>query len=120
MCDSFNVIGRHRNGTTRMKSLPRIVAVTAVIFAIIHVAIVAIPVVVSGGAGESQAFAAAIFDFPIHWLLGSFAAGRGVLYGSSPTTYMLVFAVGGTVMYAAIGALAGWLLHSIGRVVRAA
>ena len=120
MCDSFSVIARHRNGTTRMKSLSRVVAVTAVIFAIIHVALVTIPVVVSGGAGESQAFAAAIFDFPIQWLLGLFAAGRGVLYGSSHTTYILVFAVGGTVMYAAIGALAGWILYSIGRAIRAA
>jgi hypothetical protein len=96
------------------------IIVTAVVFAIIHIIVVAIPVLLSGGSGESQAFAAAIFDLPIFWLLGLFPGGRGVLYGSSPSIYMLVFAVGGTFMYAAIGALVGWGMHIISRVFRAA
>lgn len=43
-----------------------------------------------------------------------------VLYGSSPSIYILAFTVGGTFMYAAIGALAGWAMRMIGRVFRAA
>jgi len=94
------------------------VIVTAGVFAIVHIIVVAIPVCLSGGSGESQAFAVAIFDLPIVWLLGFFPRGRAVLYGSSPSIYILVFAVGGTFMYAAIGALAGWGVHMIGRVFR--
>jgi hypothetical protein len=96
------------------------IIVTAVVFAIIHIIVIAIPVLWSGGAGESQAFAAAIFDFPISWLLGMFPSGRAVLYGSSPSIYILVFAVGGTCMYAAIGALVAWGVRLISRVFRAA
>jgi hypothetical protein len=77
-------------------------------------------VLLSGGSGESQAFAAAIFDLPISWLLGLFESGRRVLYGSSPLVYILVFAVGGSVMYAAVGALVGWVMHIISRVFGAA
>jgi len=94
--------------------------VAAGVLATFHIIVVAIPVLLSGGSGESQAFAVAIFDFPISWLLAALLpSGRGVLYGSSPSIYMLVFAMGGTFMYAAIGALVGWGMHVIGRVVRA-
>ena len=103
-----------------MQSLPLMIIVAAVSFALFHIIVVTIPVLLSGGSGESQAFAAAVFDFPISWLLGLFPSGRGVLYGSSPLTYMLVFAVGGTLMYAAIGALVGWGLHIVRRVFHAA
>ena len=96
------------------------VVVTAVVFALVHIVVVAIPVWLSGGSGESQAFAVAIFDLPIFWLLGLFPRGRAVLYGSSPSIYILAFAVGGTFMYAAIGALVGWGMHIISRVFRAA
>src|SRR5258707_15724035 len=103
-----------------MRSPPFIVFLTAAIFALVHIIVVSIPVLLSGGSGESQAFAAAIFDLPISWLLGLFESGRGVLYGSSPLIYILVFAVGGSVMYAALGALVGWVMHIIRRVFRAA
>ncbi len=79
----------------------------AALFALFHILVVAVPVWISGGSGEGQAFAAAIFDLPIVWLLGLFPVGRKVLYGSSPSLYMLVFTVGGTLMYAAVGALVG-------------
>jgi len=103
-----------------MRSLPRTIIVVSAIFALFHLVVVAAPVLLSGGSGESQAFAAAIFDLPISWLLGLFPSGRSVLYGSSPRIYMLVFAVGGTLMYAAIGALVGWAMRVIGRGGRAA
>ena len=80
---------------------------TAAIFALLHLIVVAVPLLSSGGSGEAQAFAAAIFDVPLFWLLGLVPAGGAVLYGSSPFAYILVFSVGGTLMYAALGALAG-------------
>jgi hypothetical protein len=98
-----------------VRSLPSVVIVTAAIFALVHIVVVSVPVLLSGGAGESQAFAATIFDLPISWLLGLFESGRRVLYGSSPLIYIVVFAVGGSVMYAALGALVGWVVHIINK-----
>jgi ABC-type Na+ efflux pump permease subunit len=89
--------------------------VIAAAFAFFHIGVVTVPLVLSGGSGETQAFATAIFDLPIFWVLGLFPGGRAVLYGSSPLIYMLVFGVGGTFMYAAIGALLGWAIHSARR-----
>ena len=92
----------------------------AAIFALFHIIVVAVPMLSSGGSGETQAFAAAIVDLPIFWLLGLFPAGREVLYGASPSFYILVFGGGGTLMYAAIGALVGRGLHTVIRAFRAA
>jgi hypothetical protein len=97
-----------------------VVIIVTTLFALFHIIAVAVPLVTSGGSGEAQAFAAAIFDFPIAWLLGLFPAGRGVLYGSSHTLYVLIFSVGGTLMYAALGALLGYAAHRIIQVFRAA
>ena len=102
-----------------MRSRTSIIIVTT-LFALFHIIAVAVPVVTSGGSGETQAFAAAVFDFPIAWLLGLFPAGRGVLYGSSHTLYVLIFSLGGTLMYAAVGALLGYAVHRIIGVFRAA
>jgi len=99
-------------------SMPLTIAVAAV-FALLHTVVVAVPVLLSGGSGEAQAFAAAILDLPIFWLPSLFPAGRAVLYGSSPTVYILLFCVGGTLMYAALGALVGRGVHSVIRVFRA-
>ena len=103
-----------------MRSNLSLTMVVATIFALFHILVVAIPVLSSGGSGETQAFAAAIFDLPLFWLLGLFPAGREVLYGSSPSVYVLVFSVGGTLMYAALGALVGRGMHSVIRAFRAA
>jgi hypothetical protein len=92
----------------------------AAIFALFHIVVVAVPVLLSRGSGEAQAFAVAIFDPPLTWLLGLVPAGRQVLFGSSPVAYVLVFSVGGTLMYAALGALVGRGIHSIIRALRAA
>jgi hypothetical protein len=92
----------------QMRTKSRIPVIAALALALVHIVVVAVPVVISGGSGEAQAFAAAIFDFPIVWLLGLFPAGRGMLYGSSHALYLLIFSVGGTVMYAAAGALIGY------------
>lgn len=103
-----------------MRPRSTLAIVMAGIFALFHIIVVAIPVLSSGGSGEAQALTAAIFDRPIVWLLGLFPAGRAVLYGSSSSTYMLVFGVGGTLMYAVAGALVGHGLHRIMRAFRAA
>lgn len=96
------------------------VVVTTALFALFHIVVVAVPLVLSGGSGEMQAFVIAIFDLPIFWLLGLFSSGRAVLYGSSPSIYMLVFGLGGTLMYAALGAVLAWAIHTARRGRRAA
>ena len=103
-----------------MRSKAPIIVAMAAIFALFHIIVVAVPMLTSGGSGETQAFAAAIFDLPIYWLLGRFSGGREVLYGASPSLYILVFVVGGTLMYAAVGALVGRGLHTVIRAFRAA
>ena len=103
-----------------MRSAAPTVLAVAAIFALFHIIVVAVPVLNSGGSGETQAFAVAIFDLPIFWLLGLFPAGRKVLYGSFSTLYILVFSVGGTLMYAAVGALVGRGIHLVIRAFRAA
>jgi len=103
-----------------MRSSLSLTIALAVIFALFHIIVVAVPVLSSGGSGETQAFTAAIFDLPIFWLLGLFPAGREVLYGSSHTAYILVFSVGGTLMYAVVGALVGRGMHSVIRAFHAA
>jgi hypothetical protein len=102
-----------------MRAKASIIVAMAVIFALVHIVVVAVPMLTSGGSGEAQAFAAAIFDLPIYWLLGLFPSGREVLYGGSRSLYVLVFGIGGTLMYAAAGALVGRGLHAIIRAFRA-
>ena len=103
---------------TKMRSkVPTIIITT--IFALFHIIVVAIPVVTSGGSGETQGFATALFDFPIAWLLGLFPAGRGILHGSSQALYVLIFSAGGTLMYCVAGAVIGHALQSIIRAFRA-
>ncbi|MGH8678511.1 MAG: hypothetical protein ACREUQ_09200 [Burkholderiales bacterium] len=114
----YTFVRRQRHRTMRSVA-PTIVAVAA-IFALVHIIVVAVPVLMSGGSGETQAFAVAIFDLPIFWLLGLFPAGRTVLYGTFPSLYILVFSVGGTLMYAAIGAFVGRGIHFVIRALRAA
>ena len=103
-----------------IRSAKTTVIVTAAIFVIFHLIVVAAPLALSGGSGEAQAFTTAVFDLPIYWLLGLFAGGRAVLYGSSPLIYMLLFGLGGTLMYAAVGALLGWGIHAARRGIHAA
>ena len=96
------------------------VIIASALFAFFHIIVVAVPVVTSRGIGEKQGFAVGMFDLPIVWLLGLFPAGRGILYGSPQMLYVLIFSVGGTFMYAAVGALLGYGIHTIIRVCRAA
>ena len=82
--------------------------VCAGIFAAIHVVLVAIPVISSGGVGEGQGLAVALFDAPLVFLMLRTHAGTCILYGClepSPIPYVIFFPVVGTLMYAVFGYL---------------
>ena len=96
-----------------------VIVVTAAVFVLLHIFGVVVPILSSGGSGESQAFAALIFDWPIWWLLGLFPNGHKMVY-SSHTFYVLIFCVGGTLMYAVIGTCVGYGVRIIIRAIRAA
>jgi hypothetical protein len=101
-----------------MRSRTLLLVSTAAIFALFHIIVVAVPVLASGASGDTQAFAVAMFDLPIFWLLSLLPAGRQLLYGASPVLYTLLFVVGGTLMYAAVGALIGGGIHFVIRAAR--
>ena len=82
-------------------------AVGAAVFGGFHALVVALPVIGTWGQGEGQAFAVAIFDLPLVEIVSLFAAGRSLLYNGPQWAYVGVFAIGGTLMYCAAGALVG-------------
>ena len=75
---------------------------------LLHLILVVMPVVTSGGSGEKQAGRVVILDFPLVWLMNCFEAGRAVLEGNVQR-YQLFISVGGTVMYIAAGIVFGYL-----------
>jgi len=82
----------------------------ALIFASIHLLLVVIPVVSSGGSGEGQAMSVTYFDFPLVLFLGKFARGGELLYGVGRSReYVWFFSVFGTLMYATVGLMLGGL-----------
>ena len=95
------------------------VYVAAIVFATLHVVLVALPVVTSGASGEAQAFAVLILDFPLVWVLSQFGWGLDILYGNLGATgraiYMLIFGIGATIFWAGVG---GLLAHLITRLFR--
>ena len=91
--------------------------VGAAVLGSFHALVVAWPVIATWGNGEGQAFAVALFDFPLVAALSLFPAGRSLLYNGPSWAYVSVFAVGGTIMYGAVGAVAGLAVQ---RLVRAA
>jgi hypothetical protein len=98
-----------------MRLIAHPVRTVAIVFAALHVLLVAAPLIISGGHGESQAFAVGIFDFPLAWLLGQSELGRDVLYGnlgaSGHSIYMLIFTLGGTIFWAGVGALLAFIVR---------
>jgi hypothetical protein len=93
--------------------------VVAILFAALHVVLVAAPLFHSGGSGESQAFAVLAFDYPLFWLLDQFEWGRDILSSNFGATsrrmYMLIFGIGGTIFWTALGAA---LAYVVVRLVR--
>ena len=82
------------------------------ILAIIHIAVVVIPLVSSGGCGEGQAFLVYCFDFPLVVALDSIPGGGRILY-HGVTTYVLFFSIVGTVMYASAGGFIGYVIDRV-------
>ena len=80
--------------------------------ALFHIALVATPVVSSGGIGEAQGFAVGVFDMPLVWLVSA-VGGGAILNGGH--WYVFVFSVVGTFMYAAAGAVVGLLVDRFRR-----
>ena len=77
----------------------------------IHVALVGIPFIQSGGGGEAIGYQVLFVDFPLY-LLAELAFPRLLL--SSVLFNFLWFVVLGTIMYCVIGYAAGSLFNRIG------
>jgi hypothetical protein len=93
-------------------------AIGAATFGLLHVVLVAWPLISSGGSGESQAFLVTFLDFPLFAALSLFRGGRSLLYNGPRWAYVSFFVVAGTLMYCWVGVLIGvvadWLIN-IGR-----
>jgi hypothetical protein len=72
-----------------------------------HILLVSAPVISSGGSGEGQGWAVMLFDLPLVLLVSIVPGGQGILNGYHQTAYVIIFGVGGALMYAGIGALIG-------------
>lgn len=86
--------------------------ICALIFALFHVLVVVSTLLATRGAGEGQAFAVALFDFPLVLLLQALPKGGYILYGSA-TAYVWFFSAAGTLMYAAVGYCFGALIKAL-------
>jgi hypothetical protein len=82
----------------------------ALLLAAVHMLLVVIPVVSSGGSGEGQAMSVAYCDFPLVFLLEKSGRGGQLLYGIGQSRqYVWFFSIAGTLMYAAVGFVLGVL-----------
>lgn len=95
------------------------VCVVAIVFATLHVLLVAVPVVTSSANGEAQAFAVLVFDFPLVWILRQSDWGLDILYGNlgatGKTIYMLIFSIGATIFWAGLSALLTYVITRLFR-----
>ena len=79
-------------------------------FALLHVLMVVMLLITTGGHGEGQAFGVALVDFPLVLLLQHVPGGGYILY-NSVTAYIWFFSIAGTLMYAGIGYCIGLLIR---------
>ncbi|MBT3288868.1 MAG: hypothetical protein HN849_33035 [Victivallales bacterium] len=86
--------------------------ICAAVFALFHVIVVAMPVILSGGGGEKQAFAVIYFDLPLVVALELIPGGEKLL-GGNLTAYVAFVSVVGTLMYACCGALIGYAVDRV-------
>lgn len=95
------------------------VCVVAIVFATLHVLLVAVPVVTSSANGEAQAFAVLVFDFPLVWILRQSDWGLDILYGNlgatGKTIYMLIFSIGATIFWAGLSSLLTYVITRLFR-----
>jgi len=80
-------------------------------FGMIHVALVGIPFILSGGGGEAIGYRVLFVDFPLY-LLAELVFPR-LLLNSVPFNF-LWFVVFGTVMYCVVGYAVGSLFNRVG------
>jgi hypothetical protein len=81
----------------------------AVALAVGHFAITVVPLLRWSGNGEWYAF----WDVPLEILLRRSQGLSDFIMHGSTTRYVLYIAIGGTVMYGALGALVGYVFDSI-------
>ena len=85
--------------------------VLAVLFGLFHGCTVVATLAETHGAGEGQALAVAILDFPLVLLLQAIPGGGKILYATDSTRpYVFFFSFFGTLMYILAGALLGGLI----------
>ena len=92
--------------------------ICAGIFSAVHLVLVALPVIASGGSGESQAMLVGLFDLPLVFLLLQTHTGACILYGCaepSPVPYVVLIPVAGTLMYAVVGFVACAVVRALFR-----
>ena len=78
------------------------------VMGLLHIVLVVIPVVMSGGSGENQAGRVLFFDFPLVWLMNRFEPSRAVLEGDVHW-YVLTISVGGTLLHIGGGIVLGYV-----------
>lgn len=90
--------------------------IVAGLFSVFHVFFVALPVISTGGHGEGQALAVAIFDFPLVALMQRTHTGSCILYGcveASAIPYEMFIPIVGTLMYGIAGFVGGVVLRRL-------
>ena len=86
----------------------------AIAFAAVHFAVAVFPLLQWSGNGEWYAS----WDMPLEILLRRSQSLSDFIMRGSTTRYVLYIAIGGTVMYGALGALVGYVFESLFRRVR--
>jgi ABC-type glycerol-3-phosphate transport system permease component len=81
------------------------------LFVLFHSVVVLVPVVASGGHGERQGLTVALFDAPLVVLAEIFE--DRTVHHHNLARYILLVAVGGTLLYACCGALVGYVIDRI-------
>jgi hypothetical protein len=81
-------------------------------FGLFHIIVVVLPVIASGGGGESQGMRVAIFDMPLVVVLDHVPGGGRIVY-YDVGAYLVFFSLVGTLMYASCGALIGYVIDRI-------
>lgn len=85
-----------------------VTVVLAIAFALFHALVVAVPVLLMGATGEGQGYLVLFFDLPLVLLANAIPATQRLLHNDVVTYYFVVIVLG-TLMWAAVGALCGWV-----------
>jgi hypothetical protein len=83
----------------------RIVAVTSLVFGLVHFVLIALPVCLTGGISEGSLLLVAYGDWPYVWLANRCDPGWYLNHNSGIAHVV----IGATIFWAAIGALLAWI-----------